>query len=258
MERLPRLHELSLLLRLGLTGLLLTLGAGYAASLAHMVHHHGQKDGEPGLSWTDLEGAYHGVQKSAPLLAVLDQPHGEQYLPNQEEREALRAWLTGPRITQDFDNLDLGERAPAEILARNCLSCHARGAEDGGGIGERMPLEYWDDVKAVAFSQDLRPVPQEILVTSTHTHALTMPLVALLACGLFLLTRWPRAVRHATFALAGLGCFLDVAAWWLARTTPLALPLLVAAGAAFGLGIAFALAGVLLDMWLPKRRQLTN
>lgn len=255
MEGLPRLRELSPALKLGLSGVLLTLAGGYAAAVAHMVHHHGQKDDEPGLSMDDLVGAYHGVDREAPLLTAVEGDHGTEYLPAPGERETLRKWLTGGRLSEDFDSLELGDNAPAEILSRRCLSCHARNAKEGGDIGERLPLEYWDDVERVAFSRHLDPVSVEILTVSTHTHALTLPLVVLAAAALFLLTRWPRPLRHGVFALAGVSTFLDLAGMWIARESAGAIWLILIAGAAYGLALGVALLGTLADLWLPSRRR---
>ena len=71
------LRDLSIPLRVAATCLLLVIVGGYAASLYFMSHHISQKDGDPELSWVDLVGTYHGVDKPAPMLTALDDPqHG--------------------------------------------------------------------------------------------------------------------------------------------------------------------------------------
>ncbi|TAH38237.1 MAG: hypothetical protein EYC70_06335 [Planctomycetota bacterium] len=254
MDRLPRLHELSLALRLGLTALLLTLAGGYAASVRYVFDHHSRKDEQAGLSMTDLMGAYHGVRAEAPLIRAVTGAHGEQYLPVAAERETLRKWLAGAKLSEEYDSLELGDNSPAEILDRNCLSCHARNATEGDGIGERLPLDSWDSVSKVAFSKQLDPVPVGILTVSTHAHAQTIPLVTLVVCGLFVLTRWPRGLRSGIFLLGGASVLLDVAGWWLARSSAAAVWLIVLAGGAYALAFAVAALGSLLELWLPPRK----
>lgn len=253
LDRLPPLRALPFGVRLGLSALLLTLAGGYAASLRYVFDHHGKKDERPGLSLTDLRGAYHGVRAEAPLRRAVEGRHGDEFLKIASEREILRKWLAGANLSEAYDSLDLGDDAPAEILDRNCLSCHARNATAGGGIGQRIPLDSWDAVSKVAFDQELNPVPVEILTVSTHAHAQTIPLVVLAACGLFLFTRWPARLRSAVFLLGGASVLLDVAGWWLARPAAAAVWLIVLAGAALALSFAAAVAGTLLDLWLPRR-----
>lgn len=249
MERPPRLCELPLALRLGLTALLLVLGGGYAASLSYLWQHHGKRDEEPGLTLTDLRGAYHGVRTEAPLRRAVEGPHGAEFLPDPADRETLRRWLASGRLSEDYDSVELGAGSPAEILDRNCLRCHARGAAEGGEVGQRLPLQFWDDVRKLAFERRIEPVPLEILAASTHAHAQGMALLLLAALGLFLITRWPRGLRHGVFLLGSAGLLLDLCGMWLARPFAAALWLVLAGGAAYGLAFSAAVLGSLVDIW---------
>lgn len=247
-----RIRSMGMGLRLGLTGLLLTLLAGLIASVAQIYHHHENRDEVPGLSMTDIAGAYHGINQPSRLVSSLESGHPETL--SQPSREAMLKWLTGPRISEDFDNLDLGENAPSEIMAANCLSCHARSATEGNGIGQSLPLEYWDDVKKHAFSRQIDPTPTAILIVSTHTHALSIAVIGILLVLLLHWSRWPRAMVNLVGVLIGLGLAADVTAWWLAREYLQFVWVIVAAG---GIYLGFSgLAVILLivDLWLPRGR----
>jgi hypothetical protein len=258
-----RLRRLPFPLRLALAALLLSFALGEAASLYHLYRHHEKKDEVAGLSLTDLEGSYRGVDQPSRLRRVLDQPHGRDHLPDAKERDALAKWLAGRRINDEYDSVDLGELAPAEILARRCVGCHARSPMDAAaanGIGATLPLEFWDDVAKVAFEKRLDPVPVDLLAVSTHAHALTLPLVLLAVGALALLTRWPRAPMRWLVAAGCVGLFVDLASWWLARADvaalapvsgPFYVKLIVAGGALFSGALALELALVLIDLFLP-------
>lgn len=260
-----RLRRLPFTLRLALACLVLSLAIGEAASLYHLTKHHEKRDDQAGLSMADLEGAYRGVDRPARLNQVLDAPHGRQYLTDATEREALSKWLGGKRINDEYDSLDAGELAPAEILARRCVSCHARTPKDAAGangIGATQPLEFWDDVSKVAFAKHIDPVPIDILAMSTHAHALTLPLVALAVGALCLLTSWPRALTRTLVSAGSIGLFVDLASWWLARADIAALSsvsgafyvkLIVVGGALFSAALALELALILVDVLRPGR-----
>ncbi len=246
-----RLRELALGARVALTALVLAFGIGLAASAWHLVDHHQNRDEQPGVSLEDLEGAYHGVNTTAPLVSALERGHPESLL--STDRELLLKWLRSGRIVEDYDNFDLGDSAPEGLLRANCLSCHARNATVGDGIGASVPLEYFDDVKKLAFSKSVAPVPTRVLVASTHAHALSLAAMSIVIGFLLLATRWPSTLRNGLFALAGLGLLGDLAGWWLARGSASFVPLIVVSGATYALATALSLALIGLELWLPKR-----
>lgn len=246
-----RLRDLGLGARLGLTFLIAVFGIGLAASAWHMFDHHQNRDERPGVSLEDLEGAYHGVQTTAPLVSSLERGHPEKL--GASERETLLKWLRSGRIVEDYDNFDLGDAAPEGLLRANCLACHARNATEGEGIGQKVPLEYFDDVKKLAFSKSVAPVPLRVLAASTHAHALALASMSALIGLLLLATRWPGALRNGLFALAGLGLCADISGWWLARASAAWVPMIVAAGALYALSTALSLTLIALELWLPRR-----
>jgi hypothetical protein len=242
-----RLAELGLGARIALTCLVFVFAIGFAASAEHLVGHHQNRDGQSGVSLVDLEGAYHGVSAPAPLATALGRGHPEELAPG--DRELLLRWLAGGRVSEDYDNLDLGAAAPAEILAKSCLACHGR-EQAAAGV---PALEYWDDVAKVAFAREIAPVPREILAASTHTHALSLAAISAVIGGLWLATRWPARLKEGLFALGALALLVDLVSWWLARDHAWLVPLIAAAGGVYAAATGLALAGILLDLWLPRR-----
>ena len=237
--------------RLGLTCLVLVLLGGLVAAATHLWQHHEMRDERPGLTLDDLTGAYHGIRAKAPLLTALERGHPDDL--EAADHDALLAWLTGDRLTEDYDSLTLGDRAPAEILDRHCLECHARDAQDP--IGKQLPLEYWDDVKAVAFSREVAPTSSEIVISSAHTHALGMGTMSVIALLLAWATRWPRGLVGLLSLGSGLGLLCDLGSWLPSREAAWLVPVLAASGAIWMTATALLLVLVLADLWLPRQRR---
>lgn len=235
--------------RFGMACLVLVLLFGMGTGAVHMYLHHENRDARPGFSLDDVRGAYHGIQAKAPLLLALERDHPSD-LP-AVEKQALLGWLHGDNLDQRFDDERLGEMAPALIFDRRCLSCHSRQAKAGDGIGKQMPLEYWDDVKALAISRDVEPTALPIVVASAHTHALAMGTLTIVALLLGLGTRCSRRWLSPLAFGSGLGLLLDLGAWlpahWLGG---LVLVLVVGGGLWFSC-TAVLLLLVLVDLLRP-------
>lgn len=244
-----RLCDLPRPARAGLVCLVLVLLYGLGAGAAHLVLHHENRDAAPGLSLDDVRGAYHGIRSKAPLWRALERGHPDGVPAN--ELQALRDWLEGAQLDAGFDDERKGELAPALIFERRCLSCHARKATQGGTIGTELPLEYWDDVKALAISRDVAPTDVPIVVASAHTHALAMGTLTVVALLLALATRWPRGLVSPLTLLSGLGLLLDLGAWLPSRSVEALVWVLVAGGALWLGATALLLLLVLLDLLRP-------
>lgn len=253
----PRLRDLGAAGRLGVAAGVLVLLGGLGASLVHLEGQLSGRDERPGLSLDDLRGAYHGIRTRAPLRTALERGHPGD-LPEAEDlpgadRDALLAWLQGNRLSEDYDSLDLGEAAPAEILARRCLPCHSRRAKRDDDLGSRLPLDYWDDVKRLAVSRDVHPLPAEVLTATTHTHALSLGMLFLVTSLLAWLTSWPRRWTEPLIAIAGISLLTDLSSWWLARSIPGFLWGIAGGGVGLFTSLTLLLLSILLDLLLPRR-----
>ena len=248
-DTIPRLKDFGTLFRLGVSCLLLTLLGGYVVSGIHLRTHYENRDERSGFTLDDVRAAYHGLSAPSPLRAALERGHPETLA--QPDRDALLAWLESDTLSQDYDNLDLGDEAPAEIMAVSCLDCHARGADDPGA---QIPLEYWDDIRPLAFSTDIKPTPNEIIAISQHTHAPSMAMVLLVVGFLGVMTRWARSLVGLLVALGGAGLLVDMAAWWLAKDNAVWVYAIVGGGLAQGASVMLLGVLTLVDMWLPGGR----
>lgn len=249
-----RLRELPFGARLGLSLLLLVNLGGFTAAAMHLVEHHQNRDGQAGLAIADIEGAYHGVARIAPLRTVLEAGHPSELAPEllaADARAALLAWVLGERITEDYDNLDL-DPPPADRLDQSCLPCHSRNASPDKKVAPY--LDYWDDVKPLAFSSEVQPVSTAILIASTHTHAIGLASISLVFCLLLALSSWPRGLTSLLSLLIGSGLAIDLSAMWLMRSSPSFVYALLAGGWMFNAAIGLSSILLLCDLWRPKTR----
>lgn len=248
-----RLRDLGPLARLGVAFAVLTLLGGTAASGLFLYLNQQNRDERPGLTIDDIKGHYHGITTRAPLLLAIEADHPRELtgaaLPTAD-RDALIAWLSSDRLNQNYDNPDLGDLAPSEIMAVNCLDCHARDAR-GEHAAPAMPLEYWDDVQPLSISRQIQPVDLKILAASTHTHALGLAAVTIALMWLALLTSWPSAIVGLVVAATGVGLFLDIGSWWATRQIVEFAYLIAAAGAVYNGGMVILGLLVLADLLRP-------
>lgn len=238
--------------RLGALCVTLVILGGMAASNVYLYVHYEKRDERPGLTIEDIQAAYHGIQTTAPLLTALRRNHPETLSP--ADRAALSAWIEGGKM-EEYDNLDLGDKAPSEIMARSCLECHARGAAAKHPVAAKMPLEFFDDVKKLAVSRKVEPMDIKILLISTHTHSLSMACLAAVMGGLMLATSWPRRLAGALCGAAGLGLLIDLTSWWLTRHHAGFAYAIVAGGGLFNLAMGLMGMLVLIECVRPGVRE---
>lgn len=243
------LRSLPMALRLGLSGVVLALGLGLLTSLEHLVAHHEKRDEVPGMSLEDVQAAYHGIRSPARLRTALEAGHPETLAAS--DRQALLEWLRGTRIAESYDDPDLGERAPAELIAARCVQCHNKKAE---GPAAQLPLEYWEEIKKHAFERSLDATPKAIVAASAHAHAPALALWSLAVMLLLWCTRWPAWLRQLLCASLGLALALDLASWFLARDTLAFVYGIVLGGGVWALAMSCALLLILAELWLPQRR----
>ena len=251
------LRDLGVMAKLGVACLVLTLLGGAAAAGMYLRMHHDNRDERAGLTIDDIKAHYHGIVSRAPLLVAMEKGHpGElsasEGLP-EDEQAILLAWLRSDRISEDYDNLELGSGAPAEILAMRCTSCHSRRAT-GEGAYRQLPLEFFDDVRSAAFSRDVQPVGTEILAASTHTHALSLATLGLVMSALGLATGWPRRLMGLLMLLCGAGLLGDIGGWWLTRVWAEGAWLVAGAGFVFNAAVGLLGLAALGDLLMPRRR----
>lgn len=249
MTSFPKLREFGVLARVGFLGFMLTLVGGIVASVQQVRQHYSPRDQEPGLSMLDLKGAYHGVKAPSRLLVAIEEKNHPAELA-KNKREALIKWLKGDGVATQYDNIDLGDFAPAEIFAADCMSCHGKASKDP--IAKTLPLDSWDDVKKVAFSKTIERTPTDKVIVSAHAHMLAMATTTIVLALLLFMTTFPRRLSEFLCGVMGVSLLLDFAGWWIAREWADGTYLIVVAGGAYNASTALAILMVMVELLRPQ------
>jgi hypothetical protein len=246
-----KLRDFGFGVRLGLTLLAIVILGGSAVSGIYLRDHHTNRDERGVFSFDDIRAHYHGIRSEAPLLTALERGHPDDL--GQAQRDALIAWLRSDRVREDYDNFDLGENMPEEIIATSCVSCHDSGAT-GPDAYPQLSLRYFDNVMANAVSREINPVGEAVLMASLHAHSLALASLCMITVLLLALTRAPRLVVGSLSVLIGTGLLIDLASWIPARHYEVFVYGIVGGGLMFQAGVALGLAVVIIDLWAPRSR----
>jgi len=252
-QRTPRLKDFGFLLRVGLSVAVFAMLAGYGVAGYYLKQHYENRDEQPGLTLTDIEGAYKGAEVPPPMMGALEGGHPEG-MP-EADRQALIAWLTSETTERDYENFDL-DPMPADVIFDNCLSCHARSPSDTDNAYTDMPLEYWDDIAPLMVTKRILPKDRKIVVASIHAHLPTMALVLIAMTGLAALTRWPGFLTGLVSIACGLGLIVDFAGQYYVRDAGFEWLLwgIVGGGTIYAAGVTVLGLAVIADCWLPGGR----
>ncbi|VAX42825.1 hypothetical protein MNBD_PLANCTO03-2328 [hydrothermal vent metagenome] len=247
-----KLRDFGFGVRLGLTLLAFVILGGSAVSGLYLRAHHDNRDEREGFTLDDIRAHYHGIQSKSPMLGALERSHPEDL--DTDQRQVLIDWLTSDRVREDYDNFDLGENMPEEIIAVSCVSCHDSGATGAEAYPE-LSLRYFDDVMANAVSREIKPVSLEVLTASLHAHSLALGTMCLVMVLLVALTRAPRSVVGVLAVMIGAGLLADLGSWIPARQNAAFIYGIVGGGLLFQIGVVLSLVIVVLDLWLPRKAQ---
>lgn len=245
-----RLRSLGWFARLGLAAMVLTLLGGSAASGFYLYLKYEKRDERPGLTLDDIRGHYHGIRSEAPMIRALSDGSHDQWI-DEAIRKDLLDWLSLDNPLGEYENIDLYVDSPRFMLEDSCLSCHSPTAT-GDNAAPEISLINLEQVAANSQSREILPVNMTILAASTHTHALSLAVLAMVMAGLFIATSWPRFLTGPIVALTGLALLADIGSWWLTRDNIAFAPVIAIAGTIFNGGVGLMGVMILLDLCLPR------
>ena len=219
---------------------LLTIGLGYLFALAHMYFSHEGRDGEPGLSVTDVKIAYYGEHQQTRLGAALNGSMGSN-LEIPEQKITIFDWIENGADEADFyDRVD-------PILGENCIVCHSDNADMG-----LPPLDSYQAV--MKFTKVDEGASIESLVRVSHIHLFGIAFVLFFVGRIFILCEIPVNIKRITVLVPFLAILADILSWYATKIIPGFAYVVVAAGALMGLSLGIQIVVSLYQMWLREEK----
>ena len=229
------------------TAFLCAIGLGLLAAQANLYLSHRHADGDPAFSMADIVADLHGREGGRPLVAALN---GEmrQYVDSEEEAEALIAWAMADAPEREY-HLSI-----ADIFSERCVRCHGPGGESSD-----RPLTSYGQAQKVSLAGWHAPTWEHI-ARITHTHLLPLAVLWTLVGAVTVFSGPPSWSRAALAILPLAGIVVDAAGVWLAPLSRPMVWLVVAGGAAMGLGFFCQFVLAVYSLWLRPlaRRKSTG
>ncbi len=223
--------------RLTFTLTLLVLGLGYLFAMLHVFSSHAGRDGDPGLSVTDLIIAYSGSPGDTRLEAALKGPM--QNMLSGDERNTIIAWVRS-------ETGETGYRSEVEpIIEARCLTCHE-------GSNPHIPsLASYQDVSRLVERDTGMDIFTLVRVSHIHLFGLTFIffLTSLIFSHAFLRPLWFKCV---VIAVPFVGIIFDVASWYLTKVHPAFAWAVMGSGALMALSFAIQWVVSIWQMWFYR------
>jgi len=244
MPKFKRFNDTSVSERILDTMFLLTIGLGYLFAMVHLYFSHQGRDGEVGLSISDVRIAYYGEHEQTRLGAALNGGMGGN-LEFPEQKQIVFDWVSNGTDVDEFNH------KVAPIFNDNCVMCHS----EASGMGLH-PLTTYEEVLEMTKSDTGASV--QSLVRVSHIHLFGIAFILFFLGRIFILCEMPVMLKRVTVAVPFLAMLLDILSWYVTKVFPGFAFVVVAAGALMGLSIATQIMVSLYQMWLykPKGRLL--
>ena len=255
-----------------LTAMLGILGFGYIIAAANIMQSHQLADGREGMSLDDVKAVYGGIKRPrrsgeevpSTMLKML-RGSMRQYVGSESDFQLLETWLAAGASEAGLDKGEDTSSTPRRAILRNCLECHA--ADAGTSVSsyasfgpDAFTVEYkkltpflpigGENAKMIEAPPEYT-LPRLILIS--HMHMLSIPLFTLVVGLLFMMTRWPPAMRNVLTPIPMLALVVDFSGWWLARISADLAMIIPLGGAVFGVVFGIQIIAVVIDLWRPVK-----
>lgn len=237
-------RDFPLSLRILFSGVLIVLGIGYLFAMIYVYVSHSNRDGQPGLSVTDLAIAYSGSKEDTKLEAALKGPMSGMLSPG--ETGVISAWIRRGAIDKEY------EAEVKEIVEIRCLACH------DGSNPHIADLSSYDAVVKLAELDTGTDI--FTLIRVSHIHMFGISFIFFIVGFMFSYAAvQPIWLKSAAIGFPFLAIIMDVSSWYLTKLfTPFAWMVLIG-GAIMGLCFASMWVVTMYQLWLSrymqKRRQ---
>ncbi len=220
------------------TAFLILVGIGYLMALVYLNVSHQGHDGKPGVSIQDIAENYYGNRSGTRLESAL-RGSMKGYIAF-EERNQIISWLGDGASKKEY------EQKVKPIIDKNCIFCH--GQENG-----KANLSNYEGVSKVA---DIDTgVSYFTRVKVSHIHLFGIGLVLLGVGMIFRRVQMRMWLKSTLILMPFVAVFIDILAWFLAKSDPHYAYTIVFAGALLGLSLAAQILLSLYQIWFYAEPQ---
>jgi hypothetical protein len=230
--------EFPLSMRALYTGAMLVLGIGYMFAMIQIYASHAGRDGEPGLSVTDIAIAYSGSKEATRLEAALQGPMSGMVSPG--EKGTIIGWVRRGVDKNEF------EAKISPIIQKRCLACH-----DGSNphIPALTSFEEIAETAEVDTGMDLFT-----LVRVSHIHLFGLTFIFFVMGSIFMHAYVrPLWFKSAVIIAPFIGILADIFSWYLTKLYTGFAWVVIISGAVLGGSFAIQWAISMYQIWLYRR-----
>jgi len=223
--------------KLAVTLLLINVLLGLLFAQVQIRYSLADKDGEAGLSMTDLRLYFQGDPTQCRLQEMMYGKMQDKFA-SADEREEVNDWIADGAPSETYDS-DI-----ASIFNERCVSCHGPGGEKASS-----PLTTYEEVSRFVGSFDTG-VSYEHLASVSYIHLVAMVCIAALVGGLFYLTRFTGPWKEILIIVPLIAVFCNILSWWSAKQPGPFLHLMAASVIVYGAAIIAMALLTLVDLWV--------
>lgn len=219
------------------TGTLCVLGLGYLFAMIYVYQAHSGRDGEPGLSVTDLQIAYGGSKEATKLEGALLGPMSGMV--GASERGVIIGW-----VRRGLDQKEYDEKIKA-IIDQRCASCH------DGSNPHISPLTTYEEVAEVAQIDTGMSISTLVRVSHIHMFGITFIFFIL---GSIFSHAYVRPVwfKAAVIVLPFVAVIGDIFSWYLTKLHPAFAWIVLISGGVMGASFAIQWFVSMYQIWFSK------
>jgi len=219
---------------------LITIGIAYLFAILNLYYTHQGRDGEEGLSVTDVMYAYYGSHNQTRLGAAINGPMASN-LPNAAAKQTILDWIKEGATEEAF-------HAKVEpIMKDNCIMCHS--VESGLPVPS---FESYESVLQLTKTDTGATIPA--LVRVSHIHLFGIAFILFFVGRLFLLCEMNVTIKRWYVALPFLFLLLDISSWFITKIIPEFAYVVIVAGGLVGTTFGLQIMICLYQMWLYESK----
>ena len=233
-----RFYDCTVSRKLLWTCFLILMGCGYLMAITNLYLTHQGLSGKPGISVEDIAASYYGNRSGTRLETAIRGFMSTNI--SDEDRAIMEAWLHAGAPETDYTTKIM------PILKKTCLNCHV--ASSGMNLPDFSTYAGLHKVAEVDTGMSIAT-----LVKLSHIHLFGISLLLITLGNIFIHSEMAALLKRIIIVTPTLSFFIDIAAWYLTKWSPIFAWVVVVAGAFMGISMGLQIFISLFQIWFLRR-----